>query len=95
VGSEGGSRPVVLVTGAGRLAGIAAGIAVRLAQDGWDVATTHWSPYDARMPWGEQPGDVRELSARLRAEGAETIALSADLTDVQTPERPASSRTSR
>ena len=42
-------RPVVLVTGAGRLVGIAAAVAVRLAEDGWDVATTHWSPYDARM----------------------------------------------
>jgi 3-oxoacyl-[acyl-carrier protein] reductase len=87
VGFEGKSRPVVLITGAGRLAGIAAGIAVRLAEDGWDVATTHWTPYDARMPWGEQPEDVRELGARLRAAGAETVALPADLTDVHTPEK--------
>ncbi len=80
-----GSRPVVLVTGAGRLAGIATRIAVRLAEDGWDVATTHWAPYDARMPWGEQPEDVQELGARIRAAGAETVALPADLTDVHTP----------
>ncbi len=76
---------MVLVTGAGRLAGIATGIAVRLAEDGWDVATTHWAPYDARMPWGEQPEDVQELGARIRAAGAETVALPADLTDVHTP----------
>ena len=86
-GRSGGGRPVVLITGAGRLAGIAAGVAVRLAEDGWDVATTHWTPYDARMPWGEQPEDVQELGARLRAAGAETVALPADLTDVHTPEK--------
>lgn len=82
---EAGKRPVVLVTGAGRLAGIAAGIALRLARDGWDVATTHWTPYDARMPWGEQMGDVEELGSRLRAAGANTVAVPADLTDVQSP----------
>ncbi|GAB3269425.1 SDR family oxidoreductase [Kineosporia babensis] len=79
-------RPVVLVTGAGRLAGIAAGIAVRLAEDGWDVATTHWSPYDARMPWGEQIGDVGELGSRLREAGAQTLAVPADLSDATAPE---------
>ena len=84
--SAAGNRPVVLVTGAGRLAGIAAGIATRLAQDGWDVATTHWTPYDARMPWGEQPEDVAELGSRLKAAGAGTVAVNADLTDVRTPE---------
>lgn len=70
-----------------KLAGIAAGIAVRLAEDGWDVATTHWTPYDARMPWGEQPTDVGELGSRLRSVGAETLSVPADLTDVQAPEK--------
>jgi 3-oxoacyl-[acyl-carrier protein] reductase len=82
-----GERPVVLITGAGRLVGIAAGIAIRLAGDGWDIATTHWSPYDARMPWGEQIGDVDELGSRLRVAGAKTVAVPADLTDVQAPGR--------
>ncbi len=82
---EATTRPVVLVTGAGRLAGIAATIAVRLATDGWDVATTHWTPYDSRMPWGEQPADVGELGSRLREAGAATVAVPADLTDVEAP----------
>nr|WP_269327010.1 SDR family oxidoreductase [Kineosporia mesophila] len=74
-----------MVTGAGRLAGIAAGIAVRLATDGFDVATTHWSPYDERMPWGRQTADVERLGEKLRAAGARTLAVEADLSLPGTP----------
>jgi 3-oxoacyl-[acyl-carrier protein] reductase len=40
------TRPVALVTGVGRRAGIAAAVAVRLAAGGWDLAMTHWTAYD-------------------------------------------------
>jgi 3-oxoacyl-[acyl-carrier protein] reductase len=80
-------RAVALVTGASRLRGIAAAIALRLAGDGWDVATSYWRPYDATMPWGSKPDDVVHLAAQLRARGAATVAVEADLADPAVPAR--------
>ena len=76
-------RPVVLVTGVGRTVGIGAGIALRLAEDGWDVATTHWTPYDDRMPWGRHDDDPATVAAGLAKRGARTVAVAADLVDVR------------
>jgi hypothetical protein len=44
-------RPVALLTGVGRTAGIGAGIAGQLAASGWDIAFTYWTRYDERMAW--------------------------------------------
>ncbi len=85
--SDQDARPLALVTGVGRSVGIGAGIASRLAQDGWDVATTSWAPYDARMPWGSADGDSAEIAAVLRAAGARTVAVPDDLSDVAAPAR--------
>ncbi|HEX3593047.1 MAG TPA: SDR family oxidoreductase [Pseudonocardiaceae bacterium] len=79
------TRPVALVTGVGRVVGLAAAIAGQLADDGFDVATSHWAPYDERMPWGPQPDDVATIGESLRAKGAATVAVEADLSDVATP----------
>jgi 3-oxoacyl-[acyl-carrier protein] reductase len=82
-----GSRPVALVTGAGRRLGIATAVALRLAETGWDVAFTHFPHYDARMPWGADDGATGELLSRLRNSGARAHAIEADFEDVRTPER--------
>ena len=55
---EDGSPGVALITGAGRRKGIGAAIALALARERWDVATTFWRRYDERMPWGSDPADV-------------------------------------
>ncbi len=75
------------MTGVGRRVGIGAGIATRLAHDGWDVATSHWTPYDDRMPWGRQPDDPGHVHAQLREAGARTVAVPADLADPAAPAR--------
>lgn len=79
------SRPLVLVTGVGRTVGIGAAIATRLASDGWDVATTYWTPYDDRMPWGRQDEGPEQVGEAVRDRGARTTAVPADLSDPAAP----------
>ncbi|WP_328603803.1 SDR family oxidoreductase [Amycolatopsis sp. NBC_00345] len=69
-------RLLALVTGVGRRTGLGAAIVTRLAATGWDVASTHWQPYDDRMPWGHD---------EARGEIASTFDLEADLEDPATP----------
>jgi len=76
---EDGSPGVALITGAGRRKGIGAAIALALARERWDVATTFWRRYDERMPWGSDPADVPWLRDQLQALGAKTVAIEADL----------------
>ncbi|TFD74891.1 SDR family oxidoreductase [Cryobacterium sp. Sr8] len=72
-----GSRPIALITGLGREIGIAAGIADRLARDGWDLAFVYNAAYDESVNGGA--GDVARIEADLRAAGARTVAVDADL----------------
>ncbi|MGW7264983.1 SDR family oxidoreductase [Streptomyces sp. NPDC054842] len=80
-------RPLALVTGAGRSAGIAASVVVDLARAGWDVAFTYWTPYDARMTWGADPGAPAALRERAQSYGARTLAVETDLSDPAAPAR--------
>jgi 3-oxoacyl-[acyl-carrier protein] reductase len=80
-------RPVALVTGVGRRAGIGAALATRLARQDYDVAVSYWSPYDDRMPWPTPPGAVAEVCAAIRATGARALAVADDLADVEAPRR--------
>lgn len=85
--TTGSPRPVALITGVGRTAGIGAGIARRLAASGWDIAFTYWTPYDKRMTWGAEEGAPDAISAELDAHGARSTAVEADLSDADAPSR--------
>jgi 3-oxoacyl-[acyl-carrier protein] reductase len=78
-------RPLALVTGVGRSAGIGASVVLSLARAGWDVAFTYWTAYDARMRWGVEPGASGELREEVASFGARTFAVEADLSDPAVP----------
>ena len=80
-------RPIALVTGASRHAGIGAAIVQALAGDGWDTATTYYRPYDAELEYGSSPGEAAQIVAAAEALGARTTAIEADLGDVSAPAR--------
>jgi 3-oxoacyl-[acyl-carrier protein] reductase len=80
-------RPVALITGVGRTAGIGAGIATQLAASGWDIAFTYWTAYDTRMSWGVEAGATDAIQGILTGHGAAVVAIEADLTDTSVPAR--------
>jgi 3-oxoacyl-[acyl-carrier protein] reductase len=77
----------VLVTGVGRRRGIAAGVALGLARDGWDLAIAHWSPYDARLGYERDAQDPRAVADECRALGSTVVVLEEDLAQVEAPAR--------
>jgi transcriptional regulator with XRE-family HTH domain len=84
---DGQNRPIALVTGVGRTAGIAAGIALRLAHEGGNVATTYWAPYDERMPWGPQPDDPATMGWTLEQVAAQAQVSVGMLSLIETGKR--------
>lgn len=78
---------VVLITGVGRRIGIAAGIALGLASDGWDLVLNHWTPYDARLGLAGGPSDPELIAQDCRALGVRVEVVSDDLEDPDAPAR--------
>lgn len=77
-------KRLALLTGVGRAAGIAAGIARQLATDGWDLALNYWVPYDKKMPWGDSPSGFEDLERELSERGAGLMRLPGDLESIDT-----------
>jgi len=79
--------PSVLITGAGRRAGIAAACALTLANVGWDVGLSCWPPHDKES--GPDKGDCEplELVEELRALDTRAELAEADLSDPAAPTR--------
>jgi 3-oxoacyl-[acyl-carrier protein] reductase len=80
-----GARPVALVTGVGRRAGIGAALVAALAEDGWDIAFSYWNPYDDRMDWGRDRDASAEIAETVRRAGGRVLAVEADLAQPEAP----------
>jgi 3-oxoacyl-[acyl-carrier protein] reductase len=80
-------RPAALITGVGRRAGIAAGIAGRLADDGWDLALSYWRPYDADQAWSSADDEPDRIADDLRGRGVTVVLLPGDLAEPSEPDR--------
>lgn len=80
------SHGTALITGVGRRRGIAAGLAVALAETGWDLALNHWQPYDERLDMTRSADDPQQIADECRAFGSTVDLLPADLEGLRAPE---------
>jgi 3-oxoacyl-[acyl-carrier protein] reductase len=80
-------RGTVLVTGVGRRRSIAAGIALGLADDGWDLVLNYWAPYDDRLDYARGERDAEDIAADCRQRGSMVAVVPADLADPDVPAR--------
>jgi 3-oxoacyl-[acyl-carrier protein] reductase len=78
-------RGTVLVTGVGRRRSIGAGLALGLADDGWDLLLNYWGPYDERLGYARGEHDTDDLAAECRHRGAKVDVVAADLADADVP----------
>ncbi|MEU6083382.1 SDR family oxidoreductase [Streptomyces sp. NPDC047108] len=88
-------RGSVLLTGVGRRRSIGAGIAVGLAEAGWDLVINYWTPYDERLAYERGAHDPEEVAGECRRLGSRVDLVEADLADVDAPGRLVSEAASR
>lgn len=79
--------PNVLITGAGRRAGIAAACALKLARAGWDVGLSCWRLYDRETGPASADREPLDLVDELRDLGIRAELTEADLSDPAAPAR--------
>lgn len=72
---------VACITGVGRKNGIGRAIALQLAEDGWDIAFSYWSPYEERMSFGGSATDPADIAGEIAATGRRVLSVEADLED--------------
>jgi 3-oxoacyl-[acyl-carrier protein] reductase len=80
-------RGTVLLTGVGRQRSIGAGLALGLADDGWDLVLNYWAPYDDRLAYERGEHDTDEIAAECRRRGSKVEVVPADLAIIETPAR--------
>lgn len=80
-------RGTVLLTGVGRRRSIGAGLALGLAEDGWDLAISYWAPYDERLGLGRGEHDPEDIADECRALGRHVELLPGDLASSEEPGR--------
>jgi 3-oxoacyl-[acyl-carrier protein] reductase len=80
-------RGTVLVTGVGRLRSIGSGLALGLADDGWDLVLNYWAPYDDRLGYARGERDAEDVAAECRHRGAAVQVVTADLAQADVPAR--------
>ncbi len=66
---------------------IGAGLALGLADDGWDLVLNHWVPYDDRLAYERGEHDAEDVAAECRRRGSRVEVMPADLADPGTPDR--------
>ena len=80
-------RGAAVLTGVGRRRGIAAAVALGLAEDGWDLVLPTWTPYDRRLGIGGGAEDVEAVATAARGAGAAVVLVEADLAAVDAAEK--------
>jgi 3-oxoacyl-[acyl-carrier protein] reductase len=80
-------RGTVVLTGVGRRRSIGSGLALGLAEDGWDLVLNHWAPYDERLACERGEHDTEDVAAECRRRGSQVEVMPADLAAIGTPAR--------
>jgi 3-oxoacyl-[acyl-carrier protein] reductase len=80
-------RGTVVLTGVGRRRSIGSGLALGLAEDGWDLVLNHWAPYDQRLAYERGEHDTEDVAAECRRRGSQVELVPADLAAIGTPAR--------